>query len=164
MQGKHGLIAFACCEKADLSLFGIDKSSCIDRVFIEEAIGCRLDINKDKNQREGCGCYESIDIGSYDNCPSGCVYCYANRSYETAVKRFSQHDPQGELLFGRVNEGEIIRDRKVKSNKLPPVININSNLTYCCQLTYALMAISNLTRCHMNIKTAIVPLFPALRS
>jgi hypothetical protein len=116
---EHKLTVSACCEKADLSGFGIEKSSCIDRVLIEEALGCRLDIRKDKNQREGCGCYESIDIGAYDTCPGGCIYCYANRSYETAVKRFSQHEPQGELLFGKVYDNELIKVRKLRSNKLP---------------------------------------------
>ncbi len=115
----YGLKVFSCCEKAELTAYGIEKASCIDRVFIERALGCSLDIKKDKNQREGCGCYESIDIGVYDTCPGGCLYCYANRSHERAVLNFSQHKPEGELLFGEILDGEVIRDKQLISNKLP---------------------------------------------
>jgi hypothetical protein len=33
---------------------------------------------KARGQRPGCGCTESWDIGWYQACPGGCVYCYAN--------------------------------------------------------------------------------------
>ena len=52
-----------------------------------------------KGMRTGCGCFESKDIGDYDTCPHGCVYCYAVRRRSVALKRYQSHDPQGEYLF-----------------------------------------------------------------
>ena len=52
-----------------------------------------------KANRVGCGCYASKDIGEYDTCPHGCVYCYAVRNPELAKQRRLAHDPTGEFLF-----------------------------------------------------------------
>jgi hypothetical protein len=109
---EYGLSAVACCEKDDLTKYGIGRSSCIDRERIEKIIGCPLKIKADKNQREGCGCVESIDIGAYNTCLNGCVYCYANNSFTTALRRHESHNPESELLIGIVSDGEKITDRK----------------------------------------------------
>jgi hypothetical protein len=41
----------ACCEKVDLSKYGIEQASCIDKTVLEKVCGCPLDISHDKNQR-----------------------------------------------------------------------------------------------------------------
>ena len=46
--------------------------------------------NRDKGQRQFCGCMVSKDIGEYNTCPHLCEYCYANASKELAVRNYSQ--------------------------------------------------------------------------
>lgn len=115
---EYGLRAVACCEDRDLTAYGIEKSSCIDSRRIEKLLGCPLEIGADKNQRPGCGCCESVDIGAYNTCPNGCIYCYANDAPKTTARRFASHNPKSELLVGTVAEGETITERKVKSKKI----------------------------------------------
>ena len=95
---ERGLDIVACCESG-LSEYGVGQSSCIDGALIERIVGRRLGLSPDKNQRPGCGCVASVDIGSYDCCPNGCVYCYANRSAEVAARNYAAHDAGGECLM-----------------------------------------------------------------
>ena len=58
--------------------------------------------NKDKGQRQYCGCIISKDIGQYNTCPHLCEYCYANTSKEAAVANWKRHksNPNGEKIIG----------------------------------------------------------------
>lgn len=95
-----GLEPYACCENTELSQYGIGRSSCIDKSLLERICGKALDIKPDKNQRKGCGCISSVDIGAYNTCAGGCIYCYANRSERTVLKNTKLHDPNAEFLTG----------------------------------------------------------------
>lgn len=58
--------------------------------------------NKDKGQRQFCGCINSKDIGKYNTCPHLCEYCYANTGKEAAVANWKSHrnNPNGERIIG----------------------------------------------------------------
>ena len=58
--------------------------------------------NRDKGQRQFCGCIKSKDIGEYNTCPHLCEYCYANTSKEAAQRNYRKHcdNPYSESILG----------------------------------------------------------------
>ena len=73
---KYALELCSCCE--GLELYGIRSGACIDPELVEKLTLKPLPIKKDKSQRPLCNCAPSVDIGSYNTCGNGCIYCYAN--------------------------------------------------------------------------------------
>lgn len=80
-------------------------AACIDARRLEDvAAGWGLPhpiAAKVKGNRPGCLCHESRDIGAYESCPHGCVYCYAVGSRAQAQRRHAAHDPTSETLTER---------------------------------------------------------------
>ena len=112
---QYDLYIDTCAELADFHELGVEHAHCIDRERIERLGGVKLTVDKDTNQRADCGCVASIDIGAYNTCKNGCLYCYANYSENTVTRNFGLHNPQSPLLFGKIDEFDTIKERKVKS-------------------------------------------------
>ncbi len=114
---KHDMTVESCAERIDLRSVGVEHGSCMDKKLIEEIIGCRLAVKKDKNQRGECWCVESVETGLYNTCGNGCRYCYANFSDEAVRANRKDYDPASPLLCGVVHPEDKITERKVKSLK-----------------------------------------------
>jgi len=114
---KNGIELRTCSEDIDLVDLGIKKSCCIDPNLISKIVDCRIKAIKDKNQRTSCGCVESIDIGQYNTCKHGCVYCYANYSQESVKNNCLKHNKISKLLLGEIEKEDKIHEREVKSLK-----------------------------------------------
>ena len=112
---KYDFEINTCAESIDLSSYGINHGKCIDDKLIEQLCGCRISANKDKNQRDICGCIESIDIGLYNTCMHKCKYCYANYSLKTVDDNYAKYNPNSPLLCSELLIEDKIIERKVKS-------------------------------------------------
>ncbi len=87
------------CSQPELLVPGLAPARCIDAERLSEIAG-RAIAARTKGNRPGCLCAESRDIGAYDTCPHGCVYCYAVRRSELAKKNHRAHDPAAAMLGG----------------------------------------------------------------
>ncbi len=113
---KHGISLCTCCEERDLSAFGIPHGACVDKELVEQLCGAVLEVKRDKNQRTNCLCSQSIDLGAYNTCANGCLYCYASYSLRSLGLNMELHRPDGELLVGTVGEKDKVKELDARSN------------------------------------------------
>lgn len=93
----HGMGMYSCC--GDHLVDGrIRKAHCVDGELLRQIFPDRVGSISLHPTRKQCGCYQSTDIGAYNTCPHGCVYCYANTDKETARRMQEKHDPLTDLL------------------------------------------------------------------
>lgn len=111
----YGLHIETCSEHVNLLEIGIKHGKCIDDILISKIIGSSITIDKDKNQREICGCVASIDVGSYNTCRHNCLYCYANFSEKTVQNNKLLHDVNSPLLVGDLGPSDKVYDREMIS-------------------------------------------------
>ena len=94
---RHGIQLTVCSQSAYAQVKGARPARCIDAARISDVAGIKIQAPK-KGNRSDCECHQSRDIGDYDTCPHGCVYCYAVRNWDKARQSYLQHDPAGEFL------------------------------------------------------------------
>lgn len=73
-----------CAESISLQQYGIEHNRCIDPELIARLAPDDSTLQqflysakKDGGQRKWCGCILAKDIGHYNTCTHGCLYCYA---------------------------------------------------------------------------------------
>ena len=118
-----GLQLATCSEVIDLDRYGIRHNCCIDpelllrigkqdrellsfltmRQDILPGMEWNTNLLKDSGQRKACGCAMSKDIGQYNTCPHGCVYCYANTSTGIVQRNMLLADELAESIVGQVD-------------------------------------------------------------
>ena len=81
----------------------VQKASCIDGQYLSRLFNIPLDSPPTALRKE-CACTKSIDIGAYDTCAHGCLYCYANSNKDRAAAALQRHDPAWNALTMNVEE------------------------------------------------------------
>ena len=104
-----------CGESTVLESVGADCSGCMTVKTFENAIGHRLNVPPNPNNRSECACYITGDIGAYNTCGHLCRYCYANADSDSVARNMASHDPLSPVLIGHVTPGDNIHQAKQKS-------------------------------------------------
>lgn len=105
----NGLDLSICAGSDELLLPGLKRGRCVDAAILQEmrfSAGRQealpglpaITAKRDAGQRKLCGCHKSVDIGAYNSCGHGCLYCYANESQALAMRRLRAHDPDAPFL------------------------------------------------------------------
>lgn len=84
------------------SIFGDTEPLPPDAIILPNNTYATRGDNRDKGQREFCGCMKSKDIGEYNTCVHLCEYCYANTSKQAAMNNWDKHkaNPLNETITG----------------------------------------------------------------
>jgi len=86
----YGIQLYSCCGDYLVNDV-VKKAHCIDGRLLNALSETNPILYKEKPTREGCGCSESTDIGFYDSCPHGCIYCYANSNKKKASEFYKSY-------------------------------------------------------------------------
>jgi hypothetical protein len=112
---ENGLWLQTCATDENFEQFGIHASGCMTLEILGAANGLEFRKLKHKGMRKGCHCIESRGLGSYDTCPNGCKYCYANKSMDKVRENLPLHDPESPLLIGHLKPTDILQQGSCKS-------------------------------------------------
>lgn len=110
-----------CAEGVDLEKYHIKKGLCVDPRELEKLIGYPLE-PKGKGIRETCSCYPTVDIGDYNCCAHGCLYCYANYDSGKIQERMKLHDPYSSILLGHIGPEDKVTIREEKRVRQMPLL------------------------------------------
>lgn len=112
-----GMQIHLCCENERLVRANVDADGCMSKAVLESALGCKLDVRQKKTARKECACLLGADIGAYNTCGHGCLYCYANYDMATVAANRKNHNPSAPFLTGGARADDVVKDAVQKSWK-----------------------------------------------
>jgi len=105
----------SCVEGQDLSKYGVDCSGCMTKPVIERAISNNLKVPHKKSPRDSCNCLLGNDIGAYNTCGHGCIYCYANTNQQSVRINIKRHNQNSPFLIGGSLSDDVVKEARQES-------------------------------------------------
>lgn len=109
---RYNIRIKTCVEGQELSRYGVDCTGCMTKPVLERALGKELIMRRSGSIRRECECLLGHDIGVYNSCSHGCIYCYANYSKRAVESNIKNHFVNSPLLIGVIQEGDIVKQHK----------------------------------------------------
>ena len=109
---RYHIEIYTCHENETLKTTGVHTSGCMNQQIIEKALDCSLKLPKISEARQGCRCLLNNDIGVYNTCLHGCLYCYANYDRSTVLNNYKKHNKKSPFLIGDFQKDDIIKEAK----------------------------------------------------
>lgn len=112
---KYGMKIKTCAEGEAWQRYGVDVDGCLTKDTLEQALGEALDIPARGRARADCPCLLGNDIGMYNTCGHGCVYCYANYDNGVVEQNFRRHDVHSPFLIGDKMQEDVVHMARQES-------------------------------------------------
>ena len=112
---KYSMELRLCAEDLNHEKLNISKLGCLELSDLERIYGIRLKDIKETFPRNQCRCLPARDIGAYNSCPHGCLYCYANEDKTRVIRNCKLHNPQSPLLLGELEEEDVVYHSRQES-------------------------------------------------